>query len=321
MPNAPDLSIVIVSWNVRELLRRCIESVWRSLEGSGLSAEVIVVDNDSADSSEALARQLAPAVRVIQTGANLGYSGGVNVGLRAATGRLIAVLNPDTEMVADALPVLARYLDQHPEVSVVGPTLRYPDGSLQSSRRRLPSLAMLLWESTILAKWWPSNPWQRRFQVAERPDDAEQPVGWLVGAALLVRAADVERVGPMDERFWMFSEELEWQRRLGRGRQIVYVPSAVIIHHEGQSTAQVPARKHIAFQSSKLRYAHITYGLPGALLLLAVLLVGYALEWLTEAAKLLLGHKRQLRRDRMRVYVQVFQALAGGAGLRPERRG
>lgn len=307
-----DLSVIVVSWNVRDLLRRCLQSIERSLDGN-FSAEIIVVDNSSSDGSAAMVRSEFPQVRLIETGANLGYSGGVNAGLRVACGRFLCVLNPDTEIVGDALPTLVRYMQAHPEVAVVGPQLRYPDGTIQSSRRRLPSPMMALWESTILATWWPDNPWGRRFRMEDLPDNREQPVEWLVGAALLVRREDIERAGPMDERFWMFSEELEWQRRLGAGgRRIVYLPQAQIIHHEGQSTAQVPARKHLAFQQSKLRYIAQTHGRGAALLLRCILLLGYAVELATEVLKWALGHKRPLRRERMRTYVAVLRGLLRG---------
>ncbi len=304
-----DCSIIIISWNVRELLQRCVESLQQSLAGSDWQTEIIVVDNASSDGSAALVRTEFPTVRLIETGANLGYAGGVNAGLAVAQGRWLLVLNPDIEAVDAALPVLLAWAAAHPHCAVVGPQLRYPDGALQSSRRRWPTRLTLFMESTLLARWWPHNPWARRYHLDDRPADAEQSVDWLVGAALLVRHAAVAAVGGMDERFWMYSEELEWQWRLSRQGAIWYVPAAVLIHHEGRSSAQVPARKHIAFQRSKLRFAARQFGPGVATTLHLFLLLGYLIDWLTEAGKWLLGHKRALRRERMQVYAAVITTL------------
>ena len=128
----------------------------------------------------------------------------------------VFLLNPDTEVVGDAIPTLVRYMETHPDVAVVGPQLRYADGSVQSSRRRFPTKGVYFWESTPLEQRWPNNPWARRYHLADLPDDTEQEVDWLVGAALLVRRAAIERAGLLDAGFQMYSEELEWQRRISR---------------------------------------------------------------------------------------------------------
>ena len=246
----------------------------------------------------------------------------------------VLLLNPDTETAGDAIVRLVRYLEQHPDVAVVGPRLRYPDGSVQPSRRRFPSRGVFFWESTPLERWWPNNPWARRYRCADTPDDAEQPVDWLVGAALLVRRSAIERAGLLDAGFLMYSEELEWQRRIqgmaggergvapgdqlySRQRptpnlhppKIMYLPEAVIVHHEGKSSEQAPARRYINFQRSRIRYARMVYGARFAALLRLFLRMAYAAELASEAAKWLLGHRRALRAQRIGVYLQVLRAL------------
>jgi GT2 family glycosyltransferase len=324
----PHLAIIIVSWNTCDLLARCVATVHASLAGSGIGYRVVVVDNGSSDGTPELLRQRHPEVCLIESGRNLGFAGGNNLGLRRALEErpppdYLLLLNPDTEVAGDALPRLVAYLETHPQAVAVGPMLRYPDGAAQPSRRRFPSRATFFWESTPLAQRWPANPWARRYRMDDRPDNVEQPVDWLVGAALLVRRAAVERAGLLDAGFTMYSEELEWQRRLcgvslpnqtpaPRGAPrwpIVYLPDALIIHHEGQSSAQVPAWRLIQFQRSRLRDARMTYGAPFADALLLFLLAAYSLEWATEAAKWLLGHKRSLRAGRLRVYAEVLAGL------------
>jgi GT2 family glycosyltransferase len=321
------LAIIIVSWNVRDLLRRCLRAVEASLAAGGLAAETIVVDNASADGTPAMLRAEFPWVRLIEPGANLGFAGGNNLGLRAvlAAGRAryALLLNPDTEPLADAIPRLVRELEARPELVAAGPMLRYGDGAPQPSRRRFPTPATLFWESTALDRLWPANPWAARYRCADTPDDRAQPVGWLVGAALLVRVAALPAAGLLDERFFMYSEELEWQYRMqqaaggaqqGRPRslersRIWYVPEAVVVHHEGKSSEQAIARRHLSFSRSKILLARMWYGWRLAAALRACLRLGFACELAAEALKLAAGHRADLRRQRIAVYWQVLREL------------
>jgi len=332
----PTLAIIIVSWNVRELLRRCLHSVADSLTGSTLAYEIIVVDNASGDGTPQMLRAEFPKVRLIESGANLGFAAGNNLALRfvlpigseqSVVPDYVLLLNPDTEVVADAILRLVAELESHPEVVVVGPRLRYGDGSVQSSRRQFPTRAEMLWESTLLERLWLHNPWVRRYRCADQPDDLAQPVGWLVGAALLVRTTAITRAGLLDERFFMYSEELEWQYRLQiadcglpivlpqstiRNPQstIKYVPEAEIIHYEGKSSEQAITRRHVNFQRSKLLLARMWYGWGFAGLLRFALRLGYAYEIIAEGIKLTLGHRPALRRQRIAVYREVLRELS-----------
>lgn len=308
-----DLAIIIVSYNVRDLLRRCLTSIDAAPDSSSLRYAVIVVDNASRDGSAAMVKSEFPHVRLIALATNRGFAGGNNVGLRAILEqkphpRYALLLNPDTEIVGDALEQLVRYLDTHPDVAVVGPQLRYADGTIQSSRRRFPTIGMLFWESTLLEQWWPRNPWARSYRYEDRGADMIQVVDWLVGAALVVRVSAIERAGWLDEGFFMYSEELEWQARLRRFGAIVYLPDALIVHHEGKSSEQNLAQRHINFQRSKLRYAGLRWGRIVRELLRAFLLLTYVIQLLIEAAKWLIGHKRGLRRQRICEYRTILRS-------------
>jgi GT2 family glycosyltransferase len=320
------LAVIVVSWNVRDLLRACLRAVEASLAGAGIAYAIIVVDNASADGTPAMLRAEFPGVRLVEPGANLGFAGGNNLALRAVLReghRYALLLNPDAEPVGDAIPRLVRELEARPELVAVGPRLRYPDGSAQPSRRRFPALATLFWESTALDRRWPANPWAHSYRCADTPDDLAQPVGWLVGAALLVRAEAIAAAGLLDERFFMYSEELEWQWRLQRasrgaaplagdslrGSAIWYLPEAVVVHHEGKSSEQAVARRHLSFSRSKLLLARMWFGWRAAALLRAAMRLGFAYELAAEALKLLLGHRPGLRRQRVGVYLQVLREL------------
>lgn len=315
-----DLAIIIVSYNVRGLLRRCLRSLDVVLADSTRRAQMIVVDNASQDGSAALVAAEFPHVRLLALEHNLGFAGGNNAGLRWITEsaaqqadpgslpRYVLLLNPDTEAIGAALDRLIDYLDAHPDAVVAGPQLRYGDGTLQSSRRRWPTIGTLFWESTLLDLWWPRNPWALHYRYGDEPTEGEQPVEWLVGAALLVRWSVIERAGLLDQDFFMYSEELEWQMRLARHGAIVYVPDAAVVHHEGKSSEQNLARRHINFNRSKLRYAALRWGRLVAWPLRVFLLTTYVLQLLIEAGKWLLGHKRTLRQQRIAQYRAILRS-------------
>jgi len=300
-----DLSIVIINWNVRDLLRRCLLSLDQGLAtvDCRLACEVIVVDCASSDGSAGMVRREFPWVRLIASEENLGYARGGNLGAAQATGRYLLLLNPDTEVVGDALSTMVRYMDQHPSVGAVGPQLRYPDGTLQSSRRRFPTLATAFCESTLLQQWFPDNRVARRYYLDDRPADVPQPVDWLVGAALMIRRETWQQVGPLDEGFFMYFEELDWCRRCRvAGWEIHYLPAAQVIHHEGKSSEQVAAARTIRFQRSKIRYFRKYYGASWALVIRLFLLGTFVFQLAEESFKWLVGHRRALRRERMAAY-------------------
>ncbi len=304
-----DLSIVIVSWNVRDLLRQCLASLLTASDQQpATDIELIVVDNASTDGSAAMVRDEFPAVRLIASDTNLGYPGGNNAGLRVAQGRYVMILNPDTEVRPGALAALVAYADANPDVGVVGPQLLNPDGSVQSSRRRFPTFATALFESTWLQPIAPRRLLER-YYVLDQPDDATLDVDWVDGAALMARREAVEQVGLLDEGFFMYSEELDWCRRFRQaGWRVVYLPEAKVVHHRGKSSDQVVAARHIHFNTSKVRYFRKYHGPIVAEVLRLFLLANYFWQIGVEAAKWLVGHRRSLRAERVAAYGQVLRS-------------
>jgi GT2 family glycosyltransferase len=200
------------------------------------------------------------------------------------------------------------YLEANPQVGVLGPQLLYPDDTVQSTRRRFPTLATGFFESTWLRPLAP-RPLLRHYYAQDLPDEAIVEVDWVVGAALLVRREAYEQVGGLDEGFFMYSEELDWCRRLkAAGWRVVYFPPAQIVHYEAQSSAQVPAATHIRFNTSKIRYYRKYHGTLAAETLRWFLLGNFALQLLLEGFKGLLGHKRKLRASRIAIYLQVLRS-------------
>ena len=303
-----DLSVIIVNWNVRDLLRRCLRSLYSSATESGLAVQVIVVDNGSTDGSVEMVRSAFPAVHLIVNRDNRGFPAANNQGLAVAQGRYSLILNPDTEIVGDALATMVAFADAHPDVGIVGPQLLNPDGTVQSSRRRFPTLATAFFESTWLQRYGPRRILEH-YYVLDRPDDRAQDVDWLYGAAFMARREAVAQVGLLDEGYFMYSEELDWCRRFrDAGWRVVYLPTAQVIHYGGKSSEQVIAARHIHFQTSKVRYFRKYHGRMAAEALRWFLLGNYLWQLGLEGGKWLLGHKRPLRAARIDAYRQVLRS-------------
>ena len=255
----PDLSVVVVSYNTRALLDRCLRSVAES--GGGLAIETIVVDNGSTDGSLELVRERHAGVQLVASETNLGFSSANNVGMREASGRYILLLNSDAEIAADvdalALRKLADFLDSRLEAGIVGPQLLHSDRSLQGVAKAFPTpLAALFGRKTLATRLWPNNRFSRRY-LLERHNDGTEPfeVDSVSGACLMARRAAVQEVGALDEGYFMYWEDVDWCRRFKRAGWKVYcLPEARVVHHEGQSSQRQSDRLIVEFHRSAYRY-------------------------------------------------------------------
>jgi GT2 family glycosyltransferase len=306
----PDLSISVVTYRTPELLRHCLTAV--ATERPSIELEVFVIDNGSDAETAALIGDEFGWVRLIANTSNVGFGAAHNQALRQARGRYWLVLNSDAVPTPGALRTLIDFMDANPRVAVAGPRLRYPDGAVQPSRRRFPTPATLFFESTQLQRLWPENGVLRRYYVLDRSDDVVQDVDWVVGACLCVRASAAAQVGLFDERFFMYSEELDWCRRFRvAGWRIVFVPSAEVMHLEGGSSRADLVARDQRFQASKLAYAAKWHGPLLALALRAYLVAEYALRGVEEAMKLALGSHVAERRARLRLIGSGLKSALG----------
>ncbi|MCE7947493.1 MAG: glycosyltransferase family 2 protein [Chloroflexi bacterium CFX4] len=304
-----ELSIIIVSWNVRGYLAKCLDSLAESLRAAPLNAEIIVVDSASSDGTPDLLREAYPQVRLLPQSENVGYTRGNNMGLAAAQGEYLLLLNPDTEVQGDALTRMVIYMREHPQVGVLGAHTLNTDGTHQSSRRRFPTLLTALFESTWLQPYAPKRLLDH-FYARDVPDTAIAAVDWVQGSVLMLRRAVYAQIGGLDEGYVMFSEEVDFCKRAKlAGWQVVYHGDAYVVHHGGKSTEQVSAAKHIYFQQSKVRYFRKFHGVAAALVLRVFLIFSYLHQLLLEGLKGLLGLERPLRHERVRLYWQVIRAL------------
>jgi N-acetylglucosaminyl-diphospho-decaprenol L-rhamnosyltransferase len=217
-----DVSVVVVTLNSMPYLERCLESV--------AAYEVVVVDHGSTDGSLELVRERFPHARLIEQ-ENRGFGAGMNTGMRAAGGRYFLLLNADAWPVGDAVARLRAFADEHPEAAVVGPRLLHPDGSLQPSVRGFPTLWRLATEFFFLRKLAPRSRLFNAFYGAGFDHRSVREAEWLGGACLLVRREAADAVGPFDESFFLFSEEVDWCYRFRRaGWKVLFYPGAEFVH-------------------------------------------------------------------------------------------
>ncbi|MGJ3241262.1 MAG: glycosyltransferase family 2 protein [Anaerolineae bacterium] len=309
-----DVSIIIVSWNVKALLSRCFASIIESpvainqADGGYPVVEMIVVDSASDDETVAHIQAHYPQVKLLPQHENVGFTRGNNIGFESAHGRYLFMLNPDTEIIGDAIAQMVAYLDAHPDVGIVGPHTLNTDHSTQSSRRRFPTKAIAFFESTWLQPLAP-RAMMTHFYIDDQPDNALLDVDWMQGSALMTRREIYQSVGGLDEGYIMYSEELDWCKRIkDAGWRAIYLGTEQIVHHGGKSTDQIGAQKHVWFQQSKLRYFRKHHGMLFAMILRLFLLFGYVWQLVIEALKGVIGHKRSLRQERVQIYWQVLRS-------------
>ncbi|MFQ6057602.1 MAG: glycosyltransferase family 2 protein [Anaerolineae bacterium] len=255
-----DLSIVVVSYNTRELLAACLESVFRSLAGSDLQARVFVVDNASSDGSAAMVRERFPQVQLIANRENLGFAAANNQALCRSQGRYALLLNPDTEVQGDALGDLVRFMDENPRVGVAGAKLLYPDGRVQHSAFGFPTLAQAFLDFFPLNHRLVNSRLNGRYPLRWY-DGAPFPVDHPLGACLMARREAIAQVGLLDERFFIYCEEIDWCMRFKRAGWGVYcVPQAEVVHHVAQSTGQFRDQMFVQLWRSRFLLFQKHYG-------------------------------------------------------------
>jgi N-acetylglucosaminyl-diphospho-decaprenol L-rhamnosyltransferase len=302
-----DLVIITVSYNTRDLLADCLESVFAGLSRSGLAGEVWVVDNASADGSAAMVRKRFPEVRLIAHEENVGFAAGNNLALRAlgfavdaapggdlerkrmeagrseaerseakrmeagrteagrAPARHVLFLNPDTRIVGNALGVMVHFLDAMPEAGAAGARLVHGDGSFQHSAFAFPGLAQVFLDFFPLYHRLLDSRLNGRYPRQLYKGGQPFPVDHPLGAALMVRAEALAKVGGFDERYYMYCEEIDLCRRVkAAGWEIYTVPQAEIVHLVGQSTRQFRDRMFVALWRSRFlmfeKYNSETFG-------------------------------------------------------------
>ncbi len=260
------------------MLARCLAS----LRHGGVT-DVVVVDNRSTDGSIALAQTLEVQSRLIRSPRNRGYGAGANIGARSTQRELLFICNPDLVTEPDAIERLTEALDARPDAAVAGPMLLEADGSVYSSGRTFPDLGDALGHGFV-GLFWHDNPWTRRYRLLGDDQHRARDADWVSGAGFLVRREAFEAVGGFDEAYFMYVEDVDLCWRLHRaGWEVLYEPSARVVHEQGRSTSLRPYRMIAAHHRSILRFAgRSTSGRRRLLLPLVAIALGarLMLAWL-----------------------------------------
>ena len=254
-----DISIIIVNWNTRDLLRSCLRSV---CEQSGkVEYEAIVVDNASTDGSAEMVRNDFPQATLIENSENRGFAAANNQGMTIAKGRYVLLLNSDTVILDNAIERVLSFADVHPEAAVIGCRVLNPDRTLQPTCFMFPSILNMMLLSSYLYKLLPRSRFFGRERMTwwDRSDTHEVDV--VTGCFMLVRREAIEQIGMMDEQFFMYGEETDWCYRFKQaGWKMMFTPDAEIIHLGGQSTAQKSADMTVRLRLSILRFIRKHHG-------------------------------------------------------------
>lgn len=248
-----DISIIIVSWNAQSFLDECLTSL-QTIDG-GLAVEIIVVDNASSDGTPDMVRRRFPSVRLVETGANLGFSRGNNIGIEIATGNYICLINSDVNLPSDCLHKMYCYMNNNPTVGLLGPKMLGPDGVVRRSVMRFPTLGNALLRALALDSLFRgrgvfAGPLMRGFNF-DQTADVDVINGWF----WMTRREALTQVGPLDERFFIYGEDVDWCQRFHlSGWRVVFFADAAAVHYGGASSANEPVRFSVEKQRANLQY-------------------------------------------------------------------
>jgi GT2 family glycosyltransferase len=258
-PN-PLISVVIVSYNTRDMTLECLRALCASTKG--IASEVWLVDNASTDGSVDAVRQCFPEVRLIANDRNVGFGTANNQAMRQARGKYVLLLNTDAFVERSTISTLAACLDAHPDIAAVGPRLHNADRSLQRSCYRFPSPLRTMFENLLFTAAFPNN--SIVGDLRNWPHDAERDVDFVIGACVLFRHSVLKTIGLFDEEFFMYAEETDLFYRLKKaGHRTVFVPTAQCTHLGGGSGNEQSSRVFCEFRRGQEKFFRKHYGLLG----------------------------------------------------------
>ncbi len=250
-----DLSIVIVNYNTRDLLRDCLRSLFAS-EGD-FTYQVTVVDNHSRDGSAAIVRREFPQVHLLENPENVGYAQANNQGLKSRRGRYYLLLNPDTMLPPEALSGMLSFMEEHPQVGIAGPKLMMADGSLDlACRRGFPTPEVSFYRLSGLSRLFPKSKRFGRYNLTYLDPDQVAEVDSVVGAFMMIRGETLEEIGYLDEEFFLYGEDLDFAYRAKKGGwKVYYNPQVKVLHYKRRSSSQNRKRARYEFY----RAMHLFY--------------------------------------------------------------
>ena len=295
-----DISIIIVNWNTRDLLKSCLESVLETIHD--ISYEIIVVDNASQDGSVAMLQEKYPHVRLIQNTENRGFGAANNQAMRIMTGQYALLLNSDAVLTENAVRELFTFMEAQSDAAMACGQLLNADGSKQNSIASFPNLLTLLTNTSLLEYLFPNRYPSKRYNH-DKPIEVES----CIGACILVRKKAIEEVGMLDERYFFFFEETDWAYQMKEaGWKVFHVPTVFIYHFQGQSIGR-DIQSRIEFYRSRYQFFRKWKSRPYFIVVCFVIFIRLCINWLlTSVANIFsLGMNRELR-DKFLVYSRLI---------------
>lgn len=258
----PDVSVIIVSWNAKEHLQNCLRSL--NDPGCKYTQEVIVVDNASTDGTVDLVEEQFPEVKLIKNSGNLGFARANNIGIRASSSRYVCLINSDVIVLENCIEKLIDFLDQHPNIGLAGPRILNPDRTLQPNCRHFPTIWNNLCQTLGLNYLFPKSAFFSEPFMKYWAHDEIRKVDVITGSFWIVRREALEKVGLLDEDFFIYGEDIDWCKRFhNAGWDVVFYPESKAIHFGAASAANAPTRFYIEMQKSDLHYWEKYHGRIG----------------------------------------------------------
>jgi GT2 family glycosyltransferase len=290
------ISIIIVNYNTEKLLKGCLESVYASANGTPL--DIWVVDNSSRDNSVSMVKSQFPTVQVLENPSNVGFSKANNMVISRSRSEYILLLNPDTLVIGDAIERMLRFMNKHPEVGIAGCKVLNRDGTLQlACRRSIPTPKAAFFRLTGLSLLFPKSKVIAQYNMTYKSPDETHEVDAVSGAFLMIRRKVVEQIGLLDERFFMYGEELDWCLRAKRaGWAVMYHPDARIVHYKGESTKYNSRKATIEFYRAMYLFHKKHFAANHSIAVNSIIYAGILLKALCSWRKLLFPSPTRVNR-------------------------
>ncbi len=307
-----DLSVVIVTWNTRAHLQRCLESLAASTPA--ITYEVIVVDNASTDGTPDVVRSYPHRIHLIANAENRGFASANNQAFEQATGRYVLLLNPDTVVHKGALDALVRFMDAHPDAAAAGPALRNEDGTPQYTGVRFPNTLNIFIETMFLDRLFPRSRIFGRHKELYADASVPRRVDYVQGACMIVRSSAIQTIGGLDERFFLYFEEVDWCKRMAHAGYSVYVcPAATVTHFANVGLGHYDERRLVHYHRSLMLFYHKHYSAWQRAIVKMILVVRSCLRLCVWAVIALLKPSlRMTAGSSMRGYLRTLVLLFGG---------
>jgi len=309
---AMKLSVIVVNWNAKTFLLKCVASALRqSLQNPDL-LEIIVVDNASSDGSQRAVRDSFPEVTLIINDENYGFAKGNNIGIRASTGHYLFLINSDVVVAEGCFAKLIDYMDEHPEIGMLGPRIVGSDGKVQRSCMGYPSLWNTLCRAFALDSLFPASRLFGSHLLTFWNHDDTRPVEVINGCFWVLRRSAMEEVGLLDERFFIYGEDMDWCKRFNdSGWKVVFYSEAEVLHYGGASSANAPIRFHVEMQRANYQYWMKHHSRLAATSFLLISFLHHSLRIVAEVAAYSLGHDRSASAHRIKRGVACIRWILG----------